>query len=217
MGWSWRSTLHVWKQQCKERWSCALWSAHLFPHSGSCMGLTECFILLKPAPSKCWVQQLNPAQLGAGILGSVSAWIWHLLYPWFHRYKSSCFSPSCCPAVGDHGTSSFGHSIVFAYMDFRACCDIRLCCWLGCFSKKEGNKFVQFRSRNSCKERQVFICLFTSFLDETTASLCLPLKKCIYLLITEVEWEWSREQSNCPTKMPRKSKYKNLCVCLSWK
>lgn len=83
MRWSWRSAFQVWKQQCKEGWSCALCSAHLFPHPKSCMGFTGCFPLLEPAHSpKCWLHQLYPP-LGAGILGSVSAWNWHLLYPWF--------------------------------------------------------------------------------------------------------------------------------------
>lgn len=83
MSWSKRWTFQVWKQECKAGWSCALWSAHLFPHAESCMGLTGRFILFKPASSsKCWIHQLNPP-LGTGILGSVSAWIWHLLHPGF--------------------------------------------------------------------------------------------------------------------------------------
>lgn len=191
MSWRWRPAFNVCKQQCKEGWSCALWSAHLFPHAENCMGLAGCFILLKPClnlPPKCWVHQLNPPQLGAGILGRVSAWIRHLLYAWSLfvqlsivlrlEYESiTTRAAAFHPAVGDHGTSSAGHDTVFAYIKFRACCDTRLCCCWGFFAKRGGNKFVQFSSRSSSKERWVFICLFASFSAETTACLSLALKK----------------------------------------
>lgn len=108
--------------------------------------------------------------------------------------------------MGDSGIISVGHDNALALMDVKSmlwCCVT--CCWVGgFFSEKKGKKFVQFSSRNSSKERWGFIHLFPGFLAETTACLCLPIKKGNNLLITKVLWEASRKQSGCPRGMLRK-------------
>lgn len=144
-------------------------------------------------PPKRWVQQLNPPQLGAIILGSVRAWIWHLWYPWFLFAQQLFWGWSMWAPL--HEQLVFAQLLHQQHWPWHCVCihGVQSLLWyqvmllLGFLPKKEGNKFVQFSSRNSSKERRVFICLFTGFLAETTACLCLPLKK-MYLSLNH----WDR-------------------------
>lgn len=64
----------------QEGWSCALWSALLFPHAGAAWDSQDAL----PCLTLCLQMLSTPAKLtstGCRYSNSVSAWIWHL-FPW---------------------------------------------------------------------------------------------------------------------------------------
>lgn len=126
---------------------------------------------------------------------------------WEHHFKSSCFSPSC---------GRPWHQQCWLWP--RVCInEVQSLLWyqvmllLGFLLRGEEISMCSSATGTVVKKDE-YSSASASFLAETTACLSLALKKIIYPLITEVEWELSRKQSSCPREMPRKV---NTKTCVS--